>query len=53
MHMHGTYSTGDKANLPGIEGYGQGTPDIRYESNIKITKSVFDSQLRSSINTFN
>ena len=53
MHVHGTYSTGDMAGISRMEGYGQGSPKIRYISNKKITKRVFYLKLRISIHTFN
>ena len=52
MHMHKTYSTEDRAGFPVIEGYGQGSHEIRFINNKKITKSVSVSQLRISMNTF-
>ena len=42
MHMHGTYSTGDRAVLPRVEGYEQGPREIRNISNKKI-KKVFSA----------
>ena len=37
MHMHGTFSTGDRARPPNIKCYGQGPREIRYISNKNIT----------------